>query len=164
VPTAIGSIESTPVAGLDVHAIEAFEKLLIFQVATGQIGGCREAVEILDVERTDLIRTPERVVGVAPGPTPVTLPATFTMIHLNARPGATHVPHLSVVSHTIRIASLHPVAEAHLNRDGGNYSSPTRVVSPKRPGRPTRYGRLPWTRTLSDPAFEHCSSHSLSCS
>jgi hypothetical protein len=61
--------------------MEAFEKLLILEVATGEEGNGRQTVEIIDVERGDLIGAEESVVGIAPRATSVTLTAVFKMIH-----------------------------------------------------------------------------------
>jgi hypothetical protein len=64
-----------------MRTIEAFEKLLILDVATGQVGNGRQAVEIIDVQRGDLIGAEESVVGIAPRATSVTLTAVLKMIH-----------------------------------------------------------------------------------
>ena len=66
-----------------MDTIEAFEDSLKLEVATGQIRGSRQAVEIVDVERGCLIGAQESVVGVTPRATSVTLTAVFKMIHLN---------------------------------------------------------------------------------
>jgi hypothetical protein len=64
-----------------MRTIHPFEQLLKLEVATNQIGGGRQAVEIIDLERGDLIGAEEGVVGIAPRATPVTITAVFEMIH-----------------------------------------------------------------------------------
>ena len=64
-----------------MRTIPPFEQLLKLEVATNQIGGGRQAVEIIDLERGDLVGAEKSVVGIAPRATPVTLTAVFEMIH-----------------------------------------------------------------------------------
>jgi hypothetical protein len=70
------------VARRDMRVIEAFEELLELEIATGQIRGRRQTVEIVDVERRGMIREQQRVVGVTPGAALVTRTTVSKMIHL----------------------------------------------------------------------------------
>jgi hypothetical protein len=70
-----------------MDAMEAFEDPVELEVATGEIGRGREAVEIVGAERDCAIRARESGVGVSPRVTPVTCTAVVKMIHIRARSG-----------------------------------------------------------------------------
>src|SRR5678815_3219907 len=70
-----------PVAGVDMGTVEAVEEVLKVDVATGEVRRSRQAVEIIDVERTGLIGRQKRVVGVTPFSTLVILAALFKRVH-----------------------------------------------------------------------------------
>jgi hypothetical protein len=61
--------------------IETFEDFLKLELATGQIGGGRQPVEIIDIEPGCLICAVESVVCVTPRGASVTRTAVFKMIH-----------------------------------------------------------------------------------
>jgi hypothetical protein len=65
-----------------MDTMQAFLDSLKLEVAAGQIGRCRQQLEIVDVERRCLICAQESLVGVTPRATFVTLTAVFKMIHL----------------------------------------------------------------------------------
>jgi hypothetical protein len=66
-----------------MDTIEAFDEVLKLVVVSGEVGGSRQAVEIIARERRGLIRAEESVVSLAPGAASITRTAVFKMIHVN---------------------------------------------------------------------------------
>jgi hypothetical protein len=71
------------IARLDMDAVEAFDELLKLVVVSGEVGGSRQTVEIIDRERRGLIRAEESAVSLLPGAASITRTAVFKMIHVN---------------------------------------------------------------------------------
>jgi hypothetical protein len=65
-----------------VHTIEALEDFLELEVASREIGGSRQAVEIAGIEWSGAVRAPQRVIGITPGAALVTLTAVLELAHL----------------------------------------------------------------------------------
>jgi hypothetical protein len=82
-----------------MDTIEAFEDSLKLEVATSQIRGSRQAVEIIDFEGGCSICAHESVVGLTPRATSVALTAVFQMIHLTPRSSRTTGRPMVVVWH-----------------------------------------------------------------
>lgn len=70
-----------------MNTVEALEKVQEFEVAAGEIGGSRQAVEVIDVQRGGVICTEESVVSLTPRATFVTRTCAFKIIHLKPMHG-----------------------------------------------------------------------------
>ena len=102
-----------------MDTVEALEKVQEFEVAAGEIGSSRQAVEVIDVKRGGVICTEESVVGVTPRATFVTLTCAFKIIHLKPTLGRNRAPAFRSLPRFQRAVAARQRALAVPNRAAG---------------------------------------------
>jgi hypothetical protein len=70
-------------SGCDVSTIEPFEDEMKLDLPAGQVSGCCQTVEIIDIERGELVGAAESLIRLLPRATYVAVTAVFEIVHLN---------------------------------------------------------------------------------